>query len=165
MIGGRMALTAWAFTALAIAIAAAWAAVLTGVILSPTAASVGPKRTMRYGSTAGDMVEWEAMALMALRARSRAFASFLFASCFLRVSTALDANISQARELTQRVHCATVPEDGRAVVKNNKDLLCWCIVLFYGSMNECGDVVGGLAALVGSLRDCKLAQKVIENLD
>ena len=89
MIGGRIALTAFALMALVIARAAACASVLTAVILSPTAARTEGRRTIRYGSTAGETVEWEAIALIALRARSRAAASFLFESCFLRLSTAL----------------------------------------------------------------------------
>ena len=84
-----MALTPLGLIALAIASAAAWAAVLTGVILSPTAARVGPRRATKYGSTFGDIVECWAIARIVFSARSRAPASFLFASCCFRTATAL----------------------------------------------------------------------------
>ena len=57
MMGGRIAFTAFALMALAIARAAACASVLTAVILSPTAARTEGKRTTRYGSTAGEIDE------------------------------------------------------------------------------------------------------------
>ena len=87
--GGMTALTAFAFTALAMAKAAAFAAFLTGTILSPTAARTEGNRTIRYGSTDAEVSACSAMAWMALRARSRTLASFLLASCFLRDSTVL----------------------------------------------------------------------------
>ena len=89
MIGGSTDLTAFGLMALTIARAAACAATLTGFILSPTAARTGGRRTTKYGSTLGATVLCCAMCRMALRARSRTPASFLFASDFFKLSTAL----------------------------------------------------------------------------
>ena len=57
IIVGMIALTLFGFMALVIASAAACAAVFTGVILSPTAASVGARSTTKYGSTFGETFE------------------------------------------------------------------------------------------------------------
>ena len=89
LIAGRTALTAFGLMALVIARAAAWAAVFTDVILSLTAVRVGPRRTARYGSTLGEIVECWAIDRMVSRARSRAPASFLLDNDFLSASTAL----------------------------------------------------------------------------
>lgn len=91
---GMMALTPLGLMALTIARAAACAAILTGVILSPTADRVGARSATKYGSTFGEIEECCAIALMVSRPRSLAPASFLFVSCFLRASTALETNVS-----------------------------------------------------------------------
>ncbi len=95
MRAGTIALTALGLMAFVVAIAAACAAILTALILSPTAARVGGRSTTRYGSTFAETLECSAMALMALRPRSRAPASFLLVSCFFKASTALRKIVSQ----------------------------------------------------------------------
>ena len=97
-----MALTPFGFIAFAIASAAAWAAVLTGVILSPTAERVGPRSATKYGSTFADTEECWAMALIVFKLRSRAPASFLFASCCLSTATALRRKMSVRNQFRKR---------------------------------------------------------------